>query len=104
MSNNIKIARELLNRNITGFNRDIEEFAEFLANNYTEEELLNTKELRCCSFCGGEVQMQKTILEDNRILYSPECTQCHVGSEIYFSEELAILSHNTESWFNDGIK
>lgn len=104
MENNIKIARKLLNKNVNGFNRNIEEFSGWLAKNYTEEELLNTKDLRCCSFCGGEVQMQKTILEDNKILYSPECTQCHIGSEIYYSEELSILSHNTESWFSDGIK
>jgi hypothetical protein len=36
-------------------------------------------------------------------LYFIKCEKCNAEGESYYSEELAIFSHNTESWFDDGI-
>lgn len=104
MKNKVEIAKDLLNRNINGFNRNIDEFSKFLAKNYTRKELLNSKQLECCPLCGGEVKIHKTNLENDKIIYSTECTKCHVGGECFYSEELAIFSHNSDSWFFDGIE
>ena len=102
--NKQQIAHKLTERNLSGIGIPKEEFEEMLINNYTAKELKDTKELKPCSACGGNMVMKSFEDENGKILYYPSCLKCNGDMEMYYTPELAIFSHNTDSWFNDGIE
>jgi predicted RNA-binding Zn-ribbon protein involved in translation (DUF1610 family) len=92
-------AKELVERNPEshGWFSD-EALVEALSNIFTEEQLRDVSEPHLCHHCGKDVQVKEW-----GGLWGTECPHCGMSGEMFWCREFAVLSHNTETWFDDGL-